>query len=247
MHPYSSLCDLFGVHVYLNTKIDLPVTNETALHFLETVNKSFPELSELSRRDNGEFVLEEDTDHDAPRAVAVDPKRIISAYSNPSQLAEADKQHESILDFAPYHLDLTPINCESLEVVFSFDLMYQGNHDEVIAEALAAGSPFEGLLRDAPGRVLHFEPALAIALDDRAMLHARIWVESHTNLLQVQSDQYPEAPLSVFLCVNQLWSKDAPKTFAAAYRHQRRLAQEMADAIVVPNFLQPLYQTIAGR
>jgi hypothetical protein len=79
------------------------------------------------------------------------------------------------------------------------------------------------------------------------MLHARIWVESHTNLVQVQADQYPEAPLSVFLCVNQLWSKDAPKSFAAAYRQQRRMAQEMADAIVVPNFLQPLYQTIAGR
>lgn len=247
MNPYSSLCDLFGVHVYLNTKIDLPVTNETALHFLETVNKSFPELCELSRRDNGEYVLEEETDDDAPRAVAIDPKRIVSAFSNPEDLAEADKQHESILDLAPYHLDLSPINCESLEVVFSFDLMYQGNHDEVIAEALAPSSPFEGLLQNAPGKILHFEPALAIALDERSMLHARIWVESHTNLLQVQADQFPEAPLSVYLCVNQLWSKDAPKSFAAAYRQQRRIAQEMVEAFVIPNFLQPLHQTISGK
>lgn len=247
MNPYPSLCDHFGVHVYLNTKIDLPVSSETALHFLETVHKSFPELSELSRRENGEYVLEEDVEGDPPRAVALDPKRIMSAYSNPEDLDDADKQHESILDLAPYHLDLTPINCESLEVVFCFDLMYQGNHDEVIAEALAPSSPFEGLLQNAPGKILHYEPALAIALDERSMLHARIWVESHTNLMQVQMDQYPEAPLSVFLCVNQLWSKDAPKTFSAAYRQQRRIAQEMVDAFVIPHFLMPLHQTISSK
>ena len=60
MHPYSSLCDDFGVYVYLNTKMELPTNRETVLHFFEALQKFFPKMTDFERRDSGEYVLEED-------------------------------------------------------------------------------------------------------------------------------------------------------------------------------------------
>ena len=42
MNPYPTLCDDFGVYVYLNTKVDLPSASETVLHFFDSVQKAFP-------------------------------------------------------------------------------------------------------------------------------------------------------------------------------------------------------------
>ena len=152
-----------------------------------------------------------------------------------------------MLDLAPYHLDISGLNCDSLEVVFSFDFDYQGNHDEVIAEALAMGGPFEAMMQHAGARILHHEPSLHIALDEKCKLHARLWLESRTQPFQVQSGQFPEAPLSVYFVINQFWGKGAPSSFVESYHNQRRLAQEMVENYVIPNILQPLHQTIASK
>lgn len=247
MNPYNSICDDFGLYVYLNTKVDLPSASETVIHFFDTVQKAFPEMTEFERRESGEFVLEEDRDQESVRSVALDTRRLVSAYSNPATLDDADQQHERVLDLAPYHLDLSPLNCDALEVVFSFDFNYQGNHDEVIAEALAPNSPFEALMQHSGAKTLHFEPSMVIALDEKCRLQARLWVESRTNTFQVQSGQFPEAPISVYFMVNQVWGKTAPGSFVESYRNQRKLAQELVDAYVVPNVLRPLHQTIGSK
>ena len=44
MNPYSSLCDDFGVYVYLNTKMDLPSGRETVLHYFDGLRKTFPQM-----------------------------------------------------------------------------------------------------------------------------------------------------------------------------------------------------------
>src|SRR5262245_37887759 len=41
MNPYSSLCDDFGVYVYLTTKMDLPSGRETVLHYFDGIRKTF--------------------------------------------------------------------------------------------------------------------------------------------------------------------------------------------------------------
>ncbi len=247
MNPYATLCDEFGLYLYLNTKVDLPNSSETVLHFFETVQKTFPELTEFERRGTGEFVLEEDREEDSGRSVALEPRRLMSAYNNPPTIEDADGQHERVLDLAPYHLDLTGLNCDSLEVVYSFDFMYQGNHDAVIADALAPGSPFEPLAGHTGAKLLHYEPSMVVALDEKCRLQARLWVESRTNTYQVQSGQFPEAPLSVYFMVNQAWGKGAPATFVESYQNQRRIAQDLIDNYVIPNVLKPLQATIAAR
>ena len=47
MTPYSSLCDDFGVYVYLNTKMDLPSGRETVLHFFDGLRKTYPQMTDF--------------------------------------------------------------------------------------------------------------------------------------------------------------------------------------------------------
>ena len=93
----------------------------------------------------------------------------------------------------------------------------------------------------------HVESRNDLVGDEKCRLQARLWVESRTNTFQVQSGQFPEAPVSVYFAVNRLWGKGAPNSFVESYQHQRKLAQELVDAYVVPNVLRPLHQTISSK
>ena len=57
MTPYSSLCDDFGVYAYVNTKMDLPSNRETVLHFFNSLQKTFPMLTDFEARSASEYVL----------------------------------------------------------------------------------------------------------------------------------------------------------------------------------------------
>ena len=94
MNPYPTLCDDFGVYVYLHTKVDLPSSAETVLHFFDAVQKAFPDLTEFERREAGEYVLEEDREQESCRSVALDSRRLVSAYTNPPTLEDADAQQD---------------------------------------------------------------------------------------------------------------------------------------------------------
>src|SRR5262245_42908325 len=103
MHPYSSFCDDFGVYIYLNTKMELPTGRETVLHFFDAARKSFPRMTDFERRENGEYVLEEDRETGSYRWVSLEAKRLSSGFVNPPTVEVADTQHLRVLDIAPYH------------------------------------------------------------------------------------------------------------------------------------------------
>src|SRR5262245_23972597 len=247
MNPYSSFCDDFGVYVYLNTKMELPTGRETVLHFFDTVQKTFPQMTDFEVRESGEYVLEEDREQGSYRWVTLEPQRLASGYVNPPNLEAADTQHERILETAPYHLDFSPLDCEALDVLFAFDFMYSGNHDEVVAEALGMTGPLESLMQMQGSRVINFEPAVMLALDDTFRLQCRLAVETRTTTFQVRTGQFPEAPISVYFTVRQYWGRQAFKTFGESYRNQRRICQELVDAHIVPGVVRPLAQAIAAK
>jgi hypothetical protein len=247
MNSYSSLCDDFGIYVYVNTRMELPNKRETVLHFFDSLQKTFPEMTDFDCRESGEFVLEEDREQGSYRWVGLEPRRICSGYVNPPAVEEADKQHERVLEVAPYHLDLSPLDCEALDVLFAFDFLYTGNHDEVVAEALGRNTPLEGLL-DMPGaRVLNYEPSMMLVLDDACRLQCRLNIETRTNAYQLRTGQFPEAPISVYFTVRQYWGKQGGKSFQESYRHQRKVCQELVDSHIVPQIIRPLAQTIADK
>jgi hypothetical protein len=248
MNPYSSVvCDDFGILVHTNTKMDLPTRRETVLHFFDSLQKSFPQMTDFECRGPGEYVLEEDHEQGSYRWVSLEPRRFCSGYVNPPSLEAADAQHERILELAPYHLDFGPLDCEALDVVFDFDLGFAGNHDEVVAEVLGLNTPLEGLLQLPGTRILDYEPSLMLALDDSCRLQCRLHVETRTNPFQVRTGQFLEAPISVYFTVRQFWGRQPFASLIESYRNQRRLCQEIADNYIIPAIIQPLARAIAAK
>ena len=247
MSAYASVCDDFGVSAYLASKVELPTGRETVLHFFEAVQKQFPRMTEFEKRDGGEFALEEDRDGGSYRWATLDGRRLCSGFVNPPALDDADHQNERLLEMAPYHLGVSALDAEALDVVYYFDLVYAGNHDEVVAEALATGGPLESLSKTPAGRVLHHQPGMLMALDEGCQLQCRLSVETRTTAYQVRTGNFGESPISVYFTVRQFWGKQPFKTFVDGYRNQRRLIDELVAEHVLPHVVQPLARTIAAK
>jgi hypothetical protein len=247
MNSYSSLSDDFGVSMYLASKVELPSSRETVLHFFEALQKQYPKMTEFEKRDGNEYVLEEDRDAGTYRWVSLDGRRLCSGFVNPPAVDDADAQNERLLEMAPYHLGLSGLDADALDVVYYFDLLYAGNHDEVVAEALAAGGPLDSLAKTPAGRVLHHQPSMMLALDEQCQLQARLTVETRTTAYQVRTGNFPESPISVYFTVRQFWGKQPFKTFVESYRNQRRLLDELVTEHVIPHVVQPLARTIGAK
>jgi hypothetical protein len=247
MNAYNSLCDDFGVYVYVNTKMDLPAKRETVLNFFDSLQKTFPQMTDFDARESGEFVLEEDREKGNYRYVSLETRRLCSGYVNPPSVEEADAHHERVLEVAPYHLDFSPLDCEALDVLFSFDFMYNGNHDEVVAEALGVNTTLDGLMQLPGAKVINYEPSLMLALDETCRLQCRLSLETRTKAYQVRTGDFPQAPISVYFTVRQYWGRQAAKTLSESYGSQRKICQEMVDAQIIPAVVRPLAQAIAAK
>jgi hypothetical protein len=247
MNTYASLCDDFGVSTYLHGKLEMPSNRETVLHFFEAVQKAFPKMTDFDKRNEDEYLLEEDREAGSYRWTSLDKRRLCAGFVNPPTLDDADSHIERILELAPYHLDLSNLQTESMDVLYYFDFLYQGNHDEVVAEALASGTPLEGMSQIPAARVLHYQPVITMALDDACQLQCRLSVETRTNAYQVRTGQFPEAPISVYFTVRQFWGKQPFKTYTESYQNQRRLLDELVNTYVIPNVITPLAKAISAK
>ena len=247
MSQYDDEADDFYVNMNLNTEMELPTGRDTVLHYFEQMKKAFPELSNLYTREAGELVLEGDKESGAYRWLAIEPKRLCSGQVNPGELVDAYKQHEMVLDMAPHLLTISVLDCEALDVVYGFDFGFEGNHDEVVAEALGLGNGLEGLLEIGGSRVLNFEPSVTLALDESCRLQCRLTVETRTNAYQIRTGEYPDEQISVYFTVRQYWGAGSNGTFLDSFRRQRELGEEILRDRVVPRVVRPLARAIASR
>ncbi len=247
MNSYASLCDDFGVSTYVHGKLEMPTGRETVMHFFEAVQKASPKMTEFEKRNDNEYMLEEDREAGSYRWASLDHRRLCAGYVNPPTLDDADVHNERILEIAPYHLDISGMQTESMDVLYYFDFLYQGNHDEVVAEALTYGTPLEGLIQIPAARVLHYQPTMMLALDEGCQLQARLSVETRTNAYQVRTNSFPESPVTVYFTVRQFWGKQPFKTFAESYHNQRRILDELVSTYVVPQVINPLAKAISAK
>ena len=154
---------------------------------------------------------------------------------------------ERVLEIAPYHLDLSALDAEALDVTYSFEFLYAGNHDAAVSEAFLTGTAVESLIQVPGARVLNFEPAMMLALDENCRLQCRLGVETRTNAYHVRTGQFPDLPITVYCSVRQYWGKQPFKTFVESYQNQRRIAQEFVDTHVLPSVIRPLAQVISAK
>ncbi len=247
MNRYSADADDFYVNVNLNTEMELPSSRDTVLHYFEQMRKAFPELRNFFTRESGDLVLEGDKEQESYRWLALEPRRLCSGHVNPDTLDDAYRQHEMVLDLAPHLLTISLLDCEALDVMFGFDFTFEGNHDEVVAEALGVGQAFEGLADLGGARVINFEPSMTLALDDTCRLQARLSVETRTNAFQVRTNEFPDDQISVYFTVRQYWGGGPEISFLDSFRRQREIGEDAIQRIVLPRVVRPLAQAIASR
>ncbi|MFO0908132.1 MAG: hypothetical protein U0794_07200 [Isosphaeraceae bacterium] len=247
MNGFSHDADDFYVNVNLNTEMELPNSRDTVLHFFEQMRKGFPDLRNFYTREAGDLVLEGDKEQETHRWLAIEPRRLCSGMINPETLADAYRQHELVLDLAPHLLTISVLDCEALDVMFGFDFTYEGNHDEIVAEALGLGQAFEGLLDLGGARVLNYEPSLTLSLDDSCRLQCRLSLETRTNAFQVRTGEFPDDQISVYFTVRQYWGHGPDASFKESFLRQRAIGEEALQRIVIPRIVRPLAQAIGKR
>jgi hypothetical protein len=145
-------------------------------------------------------------------------------------------------------LSVNHLDIDSLDVTFAMDFDYAGSHDEVIAEALLAQSAFDCLL-DLPGsRPIGFSPALVVALSDDDRTQGRISIESKTSVYEPgRKGQAGDEAISLSLTIRQYPKTSEKFDPLKSFEKQCQLAQELMAEKVVPNFVQPLTETIAQK
>ncbi|MDR3634675.1 MAG: hypothetical protein P4L84_12790 [Isosphaeraceae bacterium] len=247
MNRFSCDADDFYVNVNLNTEMELPNNRDTVLHYFEQMRKAFPELRNFYTRENGDLVLEGDKEQGHYRWLAIEPRRLCSGQVNPETLEGVYRQHEMVLDLAPHLLTISQLDCEALDVMYGFDFNYEGNHDEVVAEALGLGPSLEGMLDVPNARVINFEPSVTLSLDDSCRLQCRLSVETRTNAFQVRTGVFPDDQISVYFTVRQYWGTGPETTFLDSFRRQREVGEDIVQRMIIPRIVRPLAQAIASR
>lgn len=245
MMRYDGYADDYYLNMNLNTEMELPQTRETVLHFFEQLQRRFPMMRNFYTREKGEFVLEEDKDKGSYRWCSIEPRRLSSGFVNPPGVEEALEQHRQILDMVPYALSLSPLDCESLNVMFGFDYTYRGNHNQLLIDALGVAPAFEKMAQIPGATVIAHEPSFQVALDSDCRLQCRLSVETRTTAYHVRTAEYPEEQLSVYLTARRYGSLEPGETFVTAMSSLAQVAIEVVDNNVLEQVLRPLQQTIA--
>ena len=246
-NSYSAFCQDFYVNMRLGSQLTFPHNRETVLHLFERVQKSFPGMTRFRKSENGEFNFEEDRSNPSYRWVSLEAKRLSSGHVNPDSLEESLELHKLMLELAPYHLGVSPIEIDYLDVLFGFDLAFSGNHDEIVAESLFRDSPLACLMEEPGAQPVDFQPTVTVTLSDDCRLQARIDVVTRTNSYQVRTGDYCEDAISVYLILRRYWG-DRPKgPMEGILTQMAQKADSLCTALVIPRVLTPICHTIASR
>jgi hypothetical protein len=246
-NPYAAFCDDFYVNMRLGSQLPLPHQRETVLHFFERIQKEIPTMIRFRKGNNGEFSLEEDRSSNNYRWISLETKRLSSGHVNPATVAEAMRLHTLLLEMAPYHLGISPVEVDHLDVLFGFDLAFTGNHDEVIAESLLAESPLSCLSEEAGAKPVDFQPTVTVALSEDCRLQARIDVVTRTNSYQVRTGDYSDDVISVYLILRRYWGDRPRQPTQELLADMAERAESLCDKYVLPRIVRPISTAIASR
>jgi hypothetical protein len=246
-NPYSSFCEDFYVNMRLGSQLSLPHQRETLLHFFERVQKEYPAMARFRKHENGDLNLEEDRSTQSYRWASVETKRLSSGYVNPPSVEESLKLHTFLLQLAPYHLGISPVEIDYLDVLFGFDLSFSGNHDEIIAESLLADSPLSCIMDETGSRAVDFQPTITVALSEDCRLQARIDIVTRTNSYQVRTGDYSDDVIRVYLILRRYWGDRPREPMEQLLSDMAHRAEQLCDKHVLPRVIRPISAAIASR
>ncbi|MFO0828950.1 MAG: hypothetical protein U0572_12485 [Phycisphaerales bacterium] len=243
---FAALCSDFYVNQKLGLKLDLPDRRETVLDMFDRLRREFPRL-ERFRRFEGELALETAEFDRQFTWVAMRQTSVRSGAVNPQSLEDAYALHTRILEVAPYYLSISPLDVDSVELVFGFDFETTAPRDEIIFDALLADSPLSALVDRQQDALIDVQPGIAISLSESGDLTASFEIKSRSARTDMPTLFGDEEPISVFLSVRRqgpIRTLDDLKTvFASLCGHAERLTEHR----VIPHLVVPIRNAILAR
>ena len=246
-HPYSSFCEDFYVNLRLGSQLNLPHQRETLLHFFERIQKEFPSMTRFRKTDGGEFNLEEDRSGQNYRWVSLEQRRLSAGHVNPASIEQALQLHTLLLQLAPFDLGISPVEIDYVDILFGFDLTFNGNHDEVISESLLADSPLNCLSEEPGTRPVDIQPTVTVALSDDCRLQARIDIITRTSSYQIRTGDYNDDVISVCLILRRYWGDRPRIAMEKLIVELAQRAEQLCDSHILPKIVRPISTAIASR
>ncbi len=244
-------CDDFHTSTRLFFKLELSLERESTLHFFDRIRREYPALKRLRRREGNTLVLEEsdsDSRGEAQRWVRLEPSAMRFGHFAPASGDECREFAGFLLEQAPYHLTLTELDVDYLEVFFGFDMEYSGNHDQLVADTLFRDHPLASfIMADDCAHTIDCQPYFGIALTPKCDVQAHLEIKSRTSSYEVRTGQYDSQLLSVNLCVRRYWGFEEQNDLVKAYEHLFETGVELATSRIVPLVVNPLALAIARR
>jgi len=200
---YGALCTDFYINQKLALKMDLPSERETILHLFEQVRKVEPGMNRFRRYD-GELSLESGRRDGTYQWMALRRTNVRTGCVNPDTLEDAYRFHSRIVETTPYHLTISPLDVDYLELMFGFDLESKGNHDAIVYQALYEDSPLGSLLNiSGEGKVMDVQPIFGFALTPEGDEQCYFEVKTRGRSRRGSAGRYRDEPISLFLTVRR--------------------------------------------
>ncbi len=248
MWSFAALCDEFCVSSRLFMKLDLAPSRESLLHFLEQVRRGYPRMTRLRRRDESALVLDEEVGEGSERRyLRVDPASLRFGFYGAKDSGSFLAYSNLILNQAPVHLSFSDLDYDYLECLFTFELEYRGNHDELVAETLFGDHPLIGPLGGEGMRIIDCQPFLGVTLGGDCDRQVFLEIKGRTSTFEVRTGEYEANPLSVVVTARQYWGFGKQRDLVAAHRELVRIAERFAVERAVPRVVQPLAAAIESR
>lgn len=239
-----ALCTDFYVNQRVALTLDLPSHRESVLDLFGRIGREIPELTRF-RRYADELALESPEIAGRYAWVALQRTSVRSGWVNPDDLESPYELHRLLLESAPYFLSITPLDVESIELLFGFDLEVTGDRNEVVFDALLAGCPLAEVVQHDRERLVDVQPFLAMSLDESDRMQASVEVKTRGGRRDPNAPVDGD-PLSVYLTLRRNGPfqslKELPDVFGVLAGHAERMVEER----VIPSVLMPLHARIVS-
>ena len=246
MFDFSSAADDFFVNVNLQTNLALPTNRETLLQFYEAMQREFPSMTLLYQRETGESVLEANREEGRYLWMELHNNRLTGGNFNPQSADDVYRLHQWLLEHSVYFLGIGGLDVELLDVMFGFNLDYNGNRDEIVAQSLMGDSAMGALAGETTTGCLECEPSMVIALDDNCYLQARISLETRSSDYQVRTGRYDSEPISVYLTIRRMPTPGKIMNMSESLTEQCEICEDICRRIVIPKIIHPIAVAIAS-
>ncbi|MDX2146832.1 MAG: hypothetical protein SFZ23_04860 [Planctomycetota bacterium] len=240
-----ALCSDFYVNHKLGVKMDLPKGRESVLDLFERLRKQFPQMNQL-RRFREEVALESPQAEPPHRWVAMRGNTIRSGTVNAAAWDESYALHLSVLELAPFFLNISPLDVDHLELLYGFDMAAQGNHDAIVCQAFYSSSPLAALMELPDAHPIECQPTLGFALGEKAGSELFVEVKTRTGPRGMRPAEPREDPISVYLTIRRFAPLRDVKELPALLKSMAEIGESVVQSHVIPSLLVPLRDAIGS-